>query len=148
MTDYGTDHRRDPYRDTGHDEDYRYREKPSRTRLYRDKDRAILGGVCAGLADWTGVNRGALRIIVVIMAFPFTFVMVAGYIALWLLLPKRPRNLYRDEAEQEFWEEVRRSPRDSASHLNRRFRDLDGRLQRMEAWVTSSEYRIDRELRD
>jgi phage shock protein C len=125
-----------------------YRESPSRNRLYRDKDRAILGGVCAGLADWTGVNRGALRLIVVLMAFPFTFVMVAGYIALWLLLPKRPRDLYRDEAEQEFWEEVRRSPRDTASHLNRRYRDLDGRLQRMEAWVTSSEYRIDRELRD
>lgn len=130
------------------DERNAYGEAPSRNRLYRDKDRAILGGVCAGLADWTGVNRGALRLIVVIMAFPFTFVMVAGYIALWLLLPKRPRNLYRDAADQEFWEEVRRSPRDSASHLNRRFRDLDGRLQRMEAWVTSSEYRIDRELRD
>jgi phage shock protein C len=125
-----------------------YREAPSRNRLYRDKDRAVFGGVCAGLADWTGVNRGALRLIVVLMAFPFTFVMVAGYIAMWLLLPKRPRNLYRDEADQEFWQEVRRSPRDTASHLNRRFRDLDGRLQRMEAWVTSSEYRIDRELRD
>lgn len=124
------------------------RDTPNRNRLYRDKDRAILGGVCAGLADWTGVNRGALRIIVVLMAFPFTFVMVAGYIALWLLLPKRPRNLYRDEADREFWEEARRSPRDTASQLNRRFRNLDGRLQRMEAWITSSEYRIDRELRD
>lgn len=148
------DHRR--YRDRRHDDDLDHGRDygssrgaaPSRNRLYRDKDRAVLGGVCAGLADWTGVNRGALRIIVVLMAFPFTFVMVAGYIALWLLLPKRPRDLYRDDADQEFWEEVRRSPRDTASHLNRRFRDLDGRLQRMEAWVTSSEYRIDRELRD
>ena len=135
---------------TAYRNEYRHNDRgtPSRNRLYRDKDRAILGGVCAGLADWTGVNRGALRIIVVIMTFPFTFVMVAGYIALWLLLPKRPRGLYRDAADQEFWEEVRRSPRDSAGHLHRRFRDLDGRLQRMEAWVTSSEYRIDRELRD
>ncbi len=129
--------------------DYRndYREPPSRHRLYRDKDRAILGGVCAGLADWTGVRRGALRLIVVLMAIPFTFVIVAGYMALWLLLPKRPRNLYRDQADQAFWEAARQSPQDTASHLNRRFRDLDGRLQRMEAWVTSSEYRIDRELR-
>lgn len=128
--------------------DQDYRDNPSRNRLYRDKDRAILGGVCAGLADWTGINRAGLRLIVVLLALPFTFVMVVGYLAMWLLLPRRPRNLYRDEAEREFWEEVRRSPRDSVSQLNRRFRDLDGRLQRMEAWITSSEYRIDRELRD
>ncbi len=124
------------------------RESVSRNRLYRDKDRAIIAGVCAGLADWTGVNRVGLRLVVVLLALPFTFVMVMGYLVLWLLLPRRPRNLYRDDAEAEFWQEVRRSPRDSVGQLNRRFRDLDGRLQRMEAWITSSEYRIDRELRD
>ena len=120
----------------------------NRNRLYRDKDRAIIAGVCAGLADWTGVNRNGLRLIVVLLALPFTFVMVVGYLVLWLLLPKRPRDLYRDADEEEFWQEVRRSPRDSVGHLNRRFRGLDERLQRMEAWMTSSEYRIDRELRD
>ena len=124
------------------------RENTDRNRLYRDKERAILGGVCAGLADWTGVNRVGLRLVVVLLALPFTRVMVTGYLVLWLLLPKRPRNLYRDDAEAEFWQEVRRSPRDSVSQLNRRFRDLDDRLQRMETWITSSEYRIDRELRD
>ena len=124
------------------------RENTDRNRLYRDKERAILGGVCAGLADWTGVNRVGLRLVVVLLALPFTLVMVTGYLVLWLLLPKRPRNLYRDDAEAEFWQEVRRSPRDSVSQLNRRFRDLDDRLQRMETWITSSEYRIDRELRD
>ncbi|TVS13077.1 MAG: envelope stress response membrane protein PspC [Wenzhouxiangella sp.] len=125
-----------------------HRDNANRNRLYRDKDRGILGGVCAGLADWTGINAAGLRLIAVLLAIPFTFVMIVGYIVLWLLLPKRPRNLYRDEAEQEFWQEVRRSPRDSVSNLNRQMRDLDHRLQRIEAWVTSSEYRIDRELRD
>jgi len=56
--------------------------------------------------------------------------------------------LYRDADDEEFWQEVRRSPRDSVGQLNRRFRSLDDRLQSMEAWITSSEYRIDRELRD
>ncbi len=124
------------------------REKSSRNRLYRDKDRAIIAGVCSGLADWTGVNRVGLRLIVVLLAIPFTFVMVVGYLVLWLLLPKRPRDLYRDADDEEFWQEVRRSPRDSVGQLNRRFRGLDDRLQRMESWITSSEYRIDRELRD
>jgi phage shock protein C len=123
--------------------------KPAdRNRLYRDKDRAIFAGVCAGIADWTGFNLTALRVITVLLALPFTAVMIIGYLALWILIPKRPRNLYRDEHEREFWREVRRSPSDSVGGLNRRFRELDGRLQRMEAWLTSNEYRIDRELRD
>lgn len=125
-----------------------YAERPSRNRLYRDKDHAILGGVCSGLADWTGLNRVALRIVVLLLAIPFTAVIVIGYIVMWILVPKRPRNLYRDAREEEFWREVRRAPVDGVSRLNRRFRELDDRLQRMEAWLTSSEYRIDRELRD
>ncbi|QOC23605.1 envelope stress response membrane protein PspC [Wenzhouxiangella sp. AB-CW3] len=123
-------------------------QRPSRNRLYRDKDRAILAGVCAGVADWTGVNRIALRLIVILLAIPFTPVIIIGYLVMWILVPKRPRDLYRDEREEAFWQEVRRAPRDGVGHLNRRFRDLDERLQRMEAWLTSSEYRIDRELRD
>lgn len=123
-------------------------EIPSRNRLYRNKDRGLIGGVCAGISDWLGLNLTALRVIVVILAIPFTPVILIGYVALWILLPKRPINLYRDPKEEAFWKEVRRSPTDTVSGLNRRFRELDGRLQRMETWLTSSEYRIDRELRD
>ncbi len=121
---------------------------PDRNRLYRDKDRAVLAGVCAGIADWMGFNLTALRVIVVLLTLPFTPVMIVGYLALWILIPKRPRNLYRDDGEQAFWQDVRRAPREGVSQLNRRFRDLDDRLQRMETWMTSSAYRIDRELRD
>lgn len=128
-----------------HYEDY---EQPSRNRLYRNKERGILGGVCAGIADWTGFNLTALRVITVLLAIPFTPVMVIGYIVLWILVPKRPINLYRDKRDEAFWQEVRRGPKDGVSRLNQRFRELDKRLQRMEAWLTSSEYRIDRELRD
>ncbi|WP_376691585.1 envelope stress response membrane protein PspC [Wenzhouxiangella sp. EGI_FJ10409] len=127
---------------------YDEHDRPSRNRLYRNKQRSFLGGVCAGVADWAGFNLTALRVITVLLAIPFTAVMVVGYIALWILLPKRPANLYRDEREEAFWQEVRKGPKDGVSSLNHRFRELDKRLQRMEAWLTSNEYRIDRELRD
>lgn len=127
---------------------YEEHELPSRNRLYRNKERSLLGGVCAGIADWTGFNLTALRVITVLLAIPFTAVMVIGYIVLWILVPKRPINLYRDKRDEAFWQEVRRGPKDGVSRLNQRFRELDKRLQRMEAWLTSSEYRIDRELRD
>ncbi|WP_169751148.1 envelope stress response membrane protein PspC [Wenzhouxiangella marina] len=120
----------------------------SRNRLYRNKNRALIGGVCAGISDWMGVNLTALRIITVVLAIPFTAVVLIGYLVLWVLVPKRPSGLYRDSREEAFWKEVRRSPTDSVGQLNRRYRELDNRLQKMEAWLTSSEYRIDRELRD
>mgnify|MGYP001026887825 CR=1 FL=1 len=123
-------------------------ESHSRNRLYRNKDRGWIGGVCAGISDWMGVNLTALRVVTIILSIPFTPVILIGYLVLWILVPKRPVDLYRDESEEKFWRGVRRSQTDTVSSLNRRFRDLDDRLQKMEAWLTSSEYRINRELRD
>lgn len=125
---------------------YSDRSPANRNRLYRDKDRAILFGVCAGLADWLGFNLAATRIVTLLLAIPFTAVVVIGYIALAILLPAKPSGMYRDPEDEAFWREVRRAPADSVGYLNRRFRELDERIQRMEAWVTSSRYRIDREL--
>ena len=121
-------------------------ESMSRNRLYRNKRRGILAGVCAGISDWTGINLTALRVVVVLLAFPFTAVMLIGYIVLALLLPVRPKDLYRDSEHEEFWQEVRRAPTDTVTTLNHRFRSLDERLQRLEAWLTSREYRINKEL--
>jgi len=126
-----------------------FRDPPTglrRDRLYRNRKRGLLAGVCAGIADWTGFNLTALRVGVVLLAIPFTAVIVIGYLALALLVPAAPPNLYRDDADEAFWRETRRAPVEGVSSLNQRFRQLDRRLQRMEAWLTSREYRISRDL--
>ncbi|MDT8438821.1 MAG: envelope stress response membrane protein PspC [Wenzhouxiangellaceae bacterium] len=117
-----------------------------RNRLYRNRKRGLIAGVCAGISDWTGFNLTALRVITVLLAIPFTAVMIIGYLALALLLPIQPEDLYHDEDDERFWRETRRAPADSVSQLNQRFRTLDKRLQRLEAWLTSREYRIRQEL--
>jgi len=117
-----------------------------RNRLYRNRKRGLLAGVCAGISDWTGFNLTALRVAVVLLAIPFTAVIVIGYLILALVVPPAPADLYRDEADEEFWRETRRAPVDSVATLNQRFRRLDQRLQRMEAWLTSREYRIRNEI--
>lgn len=117
-----------------------------RNRLYRNRRRGLLAGVCAGISDWTGFNLTALRVITVLLAIPFTAVIVIGYLALALLLPIMPEGLYRDEDEETFWRDTRRAPADSVKQLNQRFRSLDRRLQKLEAWLTSREYRIRQEL--
>ncbi len=118
----------------------------NRNRLYRNRERGLIAGVCAGISDWTGFNLTALRIIVVLLAIPFTAVIVIGYLALALLLPVKPADLYKDEEHERFWAETRRAPVDSVSSLNQRFQRLDDRLQKLEKWLTSRQYRIRSEL--
>lgn len=121
-------------------------EDYNRNRLYRNRERGLLAGVCAGISDWSGFNLTALRVGVVFLAIPFTAVMIIGYLALALLLPVAPTNLYADEADEKFWRDTRRAPTEGVSSLNSRYRALDQRLQRMEAWLTSREYRIRQEI--
>ncbi len=121
-------------------------ENYNRNRLYRNRKRGLLAGVCAGISDWSGFNLTALRVGVVLLAIPFTAVIVIGYLALALLLPVAPSDMYADEADEKFWRETRRAPVEGVSTLNNRYRALDERLQRMEAWLTSREYRIRQEI--
>ena len=56
-------------------------------RLYRDKSRAVVAGVCAGLSDYFGVHPGLLRLLFVLWALS-AGTGVAVYILLWIFLPE------------------------------------------------------------
>ena len=115
--------------------------------FYRNPDKAILGGVCAGLADYFGFNLRATRFLAFIaflMAMPFT---VLGYLAAVILIPARaPAKDSRGDPE--FRRALRASPGQAANDVRRRFRSLDRRLARLEKYVTSSRYQLDREFRE
>jgi phage shock protein C len=51
-----------------------------------------------------------------------------------------------DQEKAQFWRGVSNAPSDVFSNVRHRFRQLDMRLQKMEAFVTSKEFEIDREL--
>ena len=115
-------------------------------RLYRDKENAMLAGVCAGLASYFGLNRKGLRLIACVSTVFFFPFMVPAYIILAIILPVKPQDLYKDEGQEKFWRGVTMAPTDVFSNLSHRFRELDLRLQKMEAYVTSREFEMDREL--
>lgn len=121
-------------------------ERKNPHKLYRDKENAILAGVCAGLANYFGLNRKGLRVIAAVSTFFFFPFMVPAYIILVFILPAKPEDLYKDESQEKFWRGVSMAPSDVFSGLNHRFRELDLRLQKMEAYVTSREFEMDREL--
>lgn len=115
-------------------------------KLYRDKDNAMLAGVCAGLANYFGLNRRGLRLVTAVSTCFFFPFIVPAYIILAIILPVRPQDLYQDESQEKFWRGMSMAPTDVFSNLSHRFRELDLRLQKMEAHVTSKEFEIDREL--
>ncbi|NNT72270.1 PspC domain-containing protein [Flavobacterium sp. IMCC34852] len=59
---------------------------PNRKKLYRDKDRGLIGGVCTGLGHYFGVEAVWIKIIFLLLAF--TSFGIIAYIILWIATPK------------------------------------------------------------
>lgn len=117
-------------------------------RLYRDPANGWLAGVCAGIGDYFSISVAGVRLLTLVAAFFFLPFVVIGYIALAIILPRRPQALYAGEQDEAFWRAVRTSPAQTLDSVRTRFRDMERRLQRMERYVTSGRYRLDREFRD
>lgn len=120
-------------------------------RLYRDADRAVLGGVCAGLARYFGFNLKVTRILAVIAflcAMPFA---VIGYLAAVFLIPSSSSTIYDAAAYEEIRkedlrEEIRRA-KPTVNEVRKRYESMDERLARIEKYVTSSRFELDEEFR-
>ena len=120
-------------------------------RLYRDADRAVIGGVCAGLSTYFGLNLKVTRflcVIAFICALPFS---IFAYLMAVLLIPATSSRVSgqpdRDERrKQALREEILRA-KPTVDEVRNRYRSLDERLARIEKYVTSSRYELDEEFR-
>jgi len=121
-----------------------YASMPNR-RFHRNADKAMLGGVCAGIADYFGFNLCVTRILVIIAfcAMPVTIIV---YLALVVLIPSVSVKDFPQPADPAFRKAVRSSPSQTMSDVRSRFKSLDRRLARLEKHVTSSRYQLDREI--
>jgi phage shock protein C len=59
----------------------------TRKRLVRSTDDKILGGVCAGVAAYLGVDPTLIRVLTVLAAFFSLGTVVVAYVVAWALLP-------------------------------------------------------------
>lgn len=128
----------------------------SNRRFCRDADRAILGGVCAGLAGYFGFNLKATRFLAFIAFLVAMPAAVVGYLAAVCLIPSESHRGYGVQKERGIRGRRKRSrandavdsPKPSyAEIINRRCRTLDERLARLEKHVTSRRFQLDQELR-
>jgi phage shock protein C len=142
--------------------------------FYRDADRAVVGGVCAGLAGHFGLNLKVTRFLMIVaflVATPFAFI---AYLGAVLLIPaesrdgsrhsdagrccwgirRTRRNDARRRARDGRSERMdRRKPRDRAAvrpsleDVRNRYRQLDARLVELEKQVTSPRFQLEQEFR-
>ncbi len=135
--------------------------------LYRDADRAMLGGVCAGLAGYFGLNLKVTRFLAFVaflMAMPIA---VFSYLAAVFLLPAESHGIRVRRQGPRGCRARRRSRRARKSHERRRaergdeamragptvkdvrerYRSLEKRLAELEKQVTSPRFQLEQEFR-
>lgn len=117
-------------------------------RFRRSSDCAMLGGVCAGLADYFGFNLKATRLLAVVGFFLNPLLAVVAYLAAVMLVPAAATRQRPDAVDPGFKRSVRSSPGQAMNDVRGRFQALDRRLARLEKYVTSGRYRLDAEFRN
>ena len=117
-----------------------------RTTLYKDKQNAKLMGVCAGIADYTGVDALWIRLAAFIALYPTGGLVIPAYLLMGLLLNRKPAHLYTDRDEEKYWQRVRQSPQRTAREVRARFRDIDRRLASVEEHYVDSNPRLSAEI--
>jgi phage shock protein C len=123
---------------------------PRRTRFYLDKRNGKFMGVCAGIADYTGVDPLLIRVGFVLIGF-FTGFMGGGQLLAYFLIgwlaQDKPREFEQDDHEdRRFWQKVRARPGHSIRDVRASFRDIDRRLADVETHVTSQNRRLADEI--
>jgi phage shock protein C len=117
------------------------------TKFYLDKQNGKFMGVCAGIADYTGVDVTLVRVGTVLLTVLGSGMTIIAYLVVGWIAPKKPRELVHETPEQtKFWQGVRASPARTVRDVRSRFRDIDRRLAEVETYVTSSNSRLAREI--
>jgi phage shock protein C len=118
-----------------------------RTNYYLDKKNAKWLGVCAGIANYTGVDVTWVRVgailVTLLGAFPWT--LIAYGVTAWMA-QSQPEGLYTSAEDAKFWQGVRSNPHRSTREVSGKLRDIDRRLADIETFYTSRNTRLADEI--
>ncbi len=137
----------------GNDDGYEY---TGPHKLRRNKIDGVIGGVCAGIGDYLGLDAIIVRIVFILLLI-FTGLPIIVYPILWVCIPSDKRAPYIREYREA--RKAKRSHREARTETpiartsnfrdtKSKFRSLEARLQDLERSVTSKEWRLNREFRD
>ena len=119
----------------------------SRTKFYLDRQNRKWKGVCAGMADYTGLEVMWVRVGVILLTlaggFPWTLV---AYLLIAWMANERPHGLYDTPEDAKFWQGVRTNPTRSTTEVRSKLREIDRRLADMETFYTSRNTQLASEI--
>ncbi len=69
-------------------------------RLQRSDDDRWIGGVCGGLADYTGVDAGLIRLLVAVGTILGFGSLILAYVVAWVIMPKADPRPYPPTASE------------------------------------------------
>lgn len=137
--------------------------------LYRDAEKGKLAGVCVGIADYFGIETWLVRIIVVSGFFLSGSFFLVAYVAAWFILDKKLPGEKRSnvahslkgsgkgwqnpteasegkvEVKAKVWQ-AGEPPRQAFRDIKGRYKVVEERLRKVESYVTSKEFQLNREL--
>ncbi|WP_394132630.1 envelope stress response membrane protein PspC [Shewanella maritima] len=122
-----------------------------RRTLYRIPSKGKIAGVCAGIADYFNFETWLVRVLAVSIFLlggsGFVFII---YIALWMILDSKPedtvdKNPKDIEVKKKVWQ-AGEPAKKALFDVNRNFRQLEIRLQRLERHVTSDNFDLKRQI--
>ena len=124
-------------------------QPPSRTSFYLDKRNGKIMGVCAGIADYTGLDVTLVRIAMVAAIILGSGALLPVYFITGWIANDQPREIATDNKdERKFWQGVRASPSQSARDIRGRMREIDRRLADIEVYVTTENRSLAREIEE
>ena len=121
-------------------------------KLYRDTANGKIGGVCAGLAEYLGLEIWIVRIIAVSgFLLGFGFFATIAYIAAMLMIEKKPATLHTQydhdlQVKQTPWQQGKSAPM-VLSELDLKLTQLERKVSLVESYVTSREFELNRQFR-
>ncbi|WP_033932688.1 envelope stress response membrane protein PspC [Vibrio cholerae] len=126
----------------------------SKRELYRDPYNGKIAGVCAGLANYFGLEVWLVRILVITAALlGGTFLVLVAYVAMALMLEKLPKQYREDIRSQQAhtlkskpWAQGQ-APKELLHTLDRDLSQVETRIRSVEAYVTSEAFKANREFR-
>ena len=129
------------------------------SRLYQDKSRQKVAGVCAGIARYFGVEVWVVRGIALTGLIFMPSIVVPAYFIAMFVLPKAPdgespldttkssTGAQDDHASPAPELGSHLSPRRSLRNVQAEFDQIELKLRRMESHVTSGQFELQRELK-
>ncbi len=104
-------------------------EKKFKKKLYRDPDSRVIGGVCSGLAHYTGLSIILWRIIFLLFLIIPGNVGIVAYIILWIAVPsaKTTAQKLKMKGEKVNLENIEKTVKEEYEDIKENLRNLDSK---------------------